>query len=438
MAIKNSINVGIIGFGTVGTGTARILIENADIIRRRLGAPVVLKKISDLDVKRDRGLKLTGVQLTTKAQEIFIDPEIDVVVELIGGYKPAKDFILEAIKNKKHVVTANKALLAVHGEEIYAAAEQAGVTVGFEASVAGGIPILAAVKNGLAANNIKSIYGIVNGTCNYILTLMTNEGRKFDEVLKEAQAKGYAEAEPTFDIEGIDSAHKLAVLAMLAYGTPVKFDDIHTEGISKITPLDIDFAKDLGYKIKLLAITKMVDGEIEARVHPTMLPEEYPIASVDGVFNALSIVGDAVGSTMFYGRGAGDMPTGSAVVSDIIDIGRDILAGCTDRTPVTAFRERRPLKIRKMEDITSCYYLRFSAIDKPGVLSRITGVLGKNNISISSMIQKGRKVDEAVPIVMMTHDAIERDVRKALDEINKMDCVAGATIVIRVEEGKQG
>ncbi len=438
MATKNSINVGIIGFGTVGTGTARILTENADIIRRRLGAPVVLKKISDLDVKRDRGIKLTGVQLTTKAQEIFIDPEIDVVVELIGGYKPAKDFILEAIKNKKHVVTANKALLAVHGDEIYAAAEQAGVTVGFEASVAGGIPILAAVKNGLAANNIKSIYGIVNGTCNYILTLMTNEGRKFDEVLKEAQAKGYAEADPTFDIEGIDSAHKLAVLAMLAYGTPVKFDDIHSEGISKITPLDIDFAKDLGYKIKLLAITKMVDGEIEARVHPTMLPEEYPIASVDGVFNALSIVGDAVGSTMFYGRGAGDMPTGSAVVSDIIDIGRDILAGCTDRTPVAAFRERRLLKIRKMEDITSCYYLRFSAIDKPGVLSRITGVLGKNNISISSMIQKGRKVDEAVPIVMMTHDAIERDVRKALGEINKMDCVAGATIVIRVEEGKQG
>ena len=433
---RKSINVGIIGFGTVGTGTARILIENADIIGRRLGAPVVLKKISDLDVKRDRGISLTGVQLTTKAQEIFTDPDIDVVVELIGGYKPAKDFILEAIKNKKHVVTANKALLAVHGEEIYAAAEKAGVTVGFEASVAGGIPILAAVKNGLAANNIKSIYGIVNGTCNYILTLMTNAGRQFDEVLKEAQAKGYAEADPTFDIEGIDSAHKLAVLSMLAYGTPVKFDDIHTEGISKITTLDIDFAKDLGYKIKLLAITKMVDGEIEARVHPTMVPEEYPIAGVDGVFNALSVVGDAVGSTMFYGRGAGDMPTGSAVVSDIIDIGRDILAGCTDRTPVAAFRERRPLKIRKMEDITSCYYLRFSAIDKPGVLSRITGVLGKNNISISSMIQKGRKVDEAVPIVMMTHDAIERDVRKALDEINKMDCVAGATIVIRVEEGK--
>ncbi len=438
MSSKKSINVGIIGFGTVGTGTARILIENAEIIKRRLGAPVMLKKISDLDVKRDRGINLGGVKLTSNVKDIIGDPDIDIVVELIGGYKPAKEFILDAIKNKKYVVTANKALLAVHGEELYSAAQKAGVTVGFEASVAGGIPILAAVRSGLAANNIKSIHGIVNGTCNYILTLMTSAGRKFDEVLKEAQAKGYAEADPTFDIEGIDSAHKLAILTMLAYGTPVKFDDIYTEGISKITPLDIDFARDLGYKIKLLAITKMVDGEIEARVHPTMLPEAYPLATVDGVFNALSVVGDAVGSTMFYGRGAGDMPTGSAVVSDIMDIGRDILAGCEDRSPVTAFRERKLLAIRKMDDITSCYYLRFSALDKPGVLSRITGVLGKNNISISSMIQKGRKVDEAVAVVMMTHDAVERDIRKALDEINKMDCVTGATVIIRVEEGKQG
>jgi len=437
MTVKKAINVGIIGFGTVGTGTARILIENADVIRRRLGAPVVLRKISDLDIKRDRGISLAGVELTTNARDVLADPEIDVVVELIGGYKPAKEFILEAIGNKKHVVTANKALLAVHGEELYAAAEKAGVTVGFEASVAGGIPILSAVRSGLAANNIQSIYGIVNGTCNYILTLMTNAGRKFDDVLREAQAMGYAEADPTFDIEGIDSAHKLAVLTMLAFGTPVKFDDIHTEGISKITPLDIDFARDLGYKIKLLAITKTVNGEIEARVHPTMLPETYPIASVDGVFNALAVVGDSVGSTMFYGRGAGDMPTGSAVVGDIIEIGRDILAGCAHRAPMTAFRERAPLKIRKMDDITSCYYLRFSAMDKPGVLSRITGVLGKNNISISSMLQKGRKIDEAVPVVMMTHDAVERDVRKALDEIDKMDCVAGPTVVIRVEEGKQ-
>jgi homoserine dehydrogenase len=438
MISKKSINVGIIGLGTVGTGTARILIDNADVIKRRLGVPVVLKKISDLDIKRDRGVKLDGVKLTTSAQELLSDPDIDIVVELIGGYKPAREFILEAIRNKKHVVTANKALLAVHGEEIYAAAEKTGMTVGFEASVAGGIPILAAIRNGLAANNIKSIYGIVNGTCNYILTLMTNAGRKFEEVLKEAQSMGYAEADPTFDIEGIDSAHKLAVLTMLAYGTPVKFEDIYTEGISKITPLDIDFARELGYKIKLLAITKMADGEVEARVHPTMLPENYPIATVDGVFNALSVVGDAVGSTMFYGRGAGDLPTGSAVVSDIIDIGRDILSGCANRSPVTAFRERAALKIRRMDDITSCYYLRFSALDKPGVLSRITGVLGKNNISISSMIQKGRKVLEAVPVVMMTHDALERDVNRALVEINGMDCVAGSTVVIRVEEGSQG
>ena len=438
MTSKKSINVGIIGFGTVGAGSARILTENADIIKRRLGAPVVLRKISDLDIKRDRGIKLGQVKLTTDAKDIIGDPDIDVVVELIGGYRPSKEFILEAIRNRTAVVTANKALLAVHGEEIYSAAEKAGVTVGYEASVAGGIPILAAIKSGLAANNIKSIYGIVNGTCNYILTLMTSAGRKFDEVLKEAQTKGYAEADPTFDIEGIDSAHKLAVLTMLAFGTPVKFDDIYTEGISKITPLDIDFARDLGYKIKLLAITKMTNGEIEARVHPTMLPESYPLSTVDGVFNALSVVGDAVGSTMFYGRGAGDMPTGSAVVSDIMNIGRDILAGCKDRTPVTAFRERKPLKIRKMDDITSCYYLRFSALDKPGVMSRITGVLGKNNISISSMIQKGRKVDEAVPVVMMSHEAIERDVRKALAEINTMDCVAGSTVVIRVEEGRVG
>jgi homoserine dehydrogenase len=437
MTSKKSINVGIIGFGTVGAGTAGILIENADIIKRRLGIPVKLKKIADLDTKRDRGVKLGDVQLTNDAKGLITDPDIDIVVELIGGYKPAREFILEAIKHKKHVVTANKALLAVHGEEIYAAAEKAGVTVGFEASVAGGIPILRSLRDGLAANQIESIYGIVNGTCNYILTLMTNEGRKFDEVLKEAQAKGYAEADPTFDIEGIDSAHKLAILTMLAFGTPVKFEDIYTEGISKITPLDIDFARDLGYKIKLLAITKRAGREVEARVHPTMLPGDFSIATVDGVFNALNVVGNAVGSTMFSGRGAGDMPTGSAVVSDIMDIGRDMVSGCAGRMPVAAFREREPLKIRKMDDITSCYYLRFTALDKPGVLSRISGVLGKNNISIESVIQKGRGAAEAVPLVMMTHEAVERNVRSALAEINTMDCVAGPTMVIRVEEGQK-
>ena len=433
MASKKSINVGIIGFGTVGAGTAGILIENADIIRRRLGVPVKLRRIADLDIKRDRGVRLGDVALTNDAQEILNDPDIDVVVELIGGYKPAKEFILEAIRKKKHVVTANKALLAVHGEEIYAAAEKAGVTVGYEAAVAGGIPILKSLKEGLAANRVESIYGIVNGTCNYILTLMTNEGRKFEEVLQEAQAKGYAEADPTFDIEGVDSAHKLAILTMLAFGTPVRFDEVYTEGISKVTPIDIEFARDLGYKIKLLAITKMVNGEVEARVHPTMVPGSFPIATVDGVFNALFVQGNAVGNTLFYGRGAGDMPTGSAVVADIMDIGRDIMSGCSHRMPVAAFRERQQLPVRKMEDISSCYYLRFAAIDKPGVLSRISGVLGRNNISIESVIQKGRGGAAAVPLVMMTHEAIERNVRKALDEINTLDCVDGPTMVIRVE-----
>ncbi len=437
MTAKKTINVGIIGLGTVGTGTARILIENADIIQRRLGARVILSKVADIDIRRDRGLDLAGVKLTADANDVIQDPTIDIVIELIGGYKPAKEFILDAIKQHKHVVTANKALLAVHGEELYAAAEKTGAMLGYEASVAGGIPILAALKDGLAANNIKSIYAIVNGTCNYILTQMTNEGRKFDEVLREAQSKGYAEADPTFDIEGIDSAHKLAILAMLSYGTPVSFKDIYTEGISKITPLDIDFARDLGYKIKLLAITKTVNGEIEARVHPTMLPKDFPIATVDGVYNALSVVGDAVGSTLFYGRGAGDMPTGSAVVSDVINISKDILAGCTNRSPIAAFRERSSLAIRKMDDITSCYYLRFTAMDKPGVLSRISGVLGRNNISIESVIQKGRGSAEAVPLVMMSHEAVERDVRTALEEINNMDCVAGPTMVIRVEDEKK-
>lgn len=433
-----AVHIGVIGLGTVGTGTVRILQENADTIRKRVGVPVLIKAIADLDTTKDRRLQLSGISLTTDAYEVIKDPAIDIVVELIGGYRPAKEFILEAFKHKKHVVTANKALLAVHGEELYKAAESAGVSIGFEAAVAGGIPILRSLRDGLAANDIASIFGIVNGTCNYILTMMTSEGRQFEEVLREAQARGYAEADPTFDIDGVDSAHKLAILTMLAFGTPVPFDAIYTEGISRITPLDIDFAGELGYKIKLLAITKMVDGEVEARVHPTMLPASYPIATVDGVYNALSVVGDAVGSTLFSGRGAGDLPTGSAVVGDIMDISRDILAGCAGRIPVTAFRERAVLPVRKMDDITSCYYLRFSAIDKPGVMSRISGVLGKNNISISSVIQKDRRVAEAVPVVMMTHEAVERDVRRALAEIDKLDCVAGSTMVIRVEEGKQG
>lgn len=433
--MKDKINVGIIGFGTIGTGTAKILINNAEIIKRRLGAPVVLKRIADLDIKKDRGIKLEKGVLTEKAEDILNDPDIDIVIELIGGYEPAKKFILKAIENGKNVVTANKALLAVHGEEIYKAAAAKNVDIGFEGSVGGGIPIIRVLKEGLAANNILSIYGIINGTSNYILTKMTNEGKAFSDVLSEAQRLGYAEADPTFDIEGIDSAHKLAVLATLAFGTPVKFDNIYTEGITKVTPLDIEYAKEFGYKIKLLAISKMDNGEIEVRVHPTMVPNEYLISTVEGVFNAIYIAGDAVGETMFYGRGAGDMPTGSAVVSDIIEIARDIINNSIGRVPSPSFQlnERKALKIKKMDEIVCPFYLRFMAMDNPGVLSKISGVLGEHNISIASMIQKGRKEGGAVSVVMMTHEAKEKDVQDALTEIDKMSFVSAKTAFIRVE-----
>ena len=433
--MKNKINVGIIGFGTIGAGTAKILINNAEIIKRRLGLPVVLKRIADLDIKKDRGIRLEKGVLTEKAEDILNDPDIDIVIELIGGYEPAKKFILKAIENGKNIVTANKALLAVHGEEIYKAAASKNVDIGFEGSVGGGIPIIRVLKEGLAANNILSIYGIINGTSNYILTKMTNEGKVFGDVLSEAQRLGYAEADPTFDIEGIDSAHKLAVLTTLAFGTPVKFDNIYTEGITKVTPLDIEYAKEFGYKIKLLAISKMDNGEIEVRVHPTMVPNEYLISTVEGVFNAIYVAGDAVGETMFYGRGAGDMPTGSAVVSDIIEIARDIINNSIGRVPSPSFQlnERKSLKIKKMDEIVCPFYLRFKAMDNPGVLSKISGVLGEHNISISSMIQRGRKEGGAVSVVMMTHEAKEKDIQDALTEIDKMSFVSAKTAFIRVE-----
>ncbi len=431
------INVGIVGFGTVGTGTAKILIENSLLIEERVGTPIVVKKIADQDTEKRREVNIDPAILTKDAREILDDPEIDIVVELIGGYGYARDFILDAIDKGKHVVTANKALLAVHGDEIFSAAYRKGVDIGFEASVGGGIPIIRALKEGLVANRIESIYGIVNGTTNYILTKMTAEGKKFGDVLKKAQEKGYAEADPTFDVEGVDAAHKLAVLISLAYGVRIRFEDIYTEGISKITPLDIEFAREFGYRIKLLAITKDDKGKIEARVHPTMLKESAMLANVDGVFNAIYVTGDAVGSTMFYGRGAGMMPTGSAVVSDIADIARNIIKKSHQRVPPLGCMEGR-IKDAKVKDISETvnhYYIRFSAMDKPGVLSKISGILGENNISISSMIQKGRQVGGSVPIVMMTHEAKEKDVRKALDEIDRLPVVHEKTVFIRIEEG---
>ncbi|TFG35283.1 MAG: homoserine dehydrogenase [Nitrospirales bacterium] len=429
------INAGIIGFGIVGSGTAKVLLENKNILRERRGLDLNLKRIADLDITTDRGIKIPGGVLTTDVNDIFNDPDIQIVVELIGGIRPAKDFILKAIQKGKHVVTANKALLATEGADIFAAAQQAGVEIGFEASVAGAIPIIKVMKESLIANRIKAIYGIINGTCNYILSKMSDEQVEFADALKEAQALGYAEADPTFDIEGFDTAHKLTILATLAYSIPLSYQSVHREGISGISSLDIGFASDLGYKVKLLAITKESDGEIELRVHPTMLPKDYLIAKVDGPFNAIYVDGDATGSTLYYGRGAGSVPTGSAVVSDIADIARNIQKNSIGRVPTipVTFRNTR---IKKIDEVVSRYYFRFSALDRPGVLSKISGILGNYNISITSVIQKGRKIGEAVPLVVLTHEAKEKDVRQALDEIDKLPVVKDKTVVIRVE-GKE-
>ncbi len=430
------INVGIIGFGTVGTGTAKILIENRKLLRDRTGVDINLKKIADLDIKRDRGIKLPKGVLTTDADSVITDPDIHIIVELIGGTTVAKEIMLKAIKNGKHVVTANKALLATHGKEIFKAAEKAGVKIGFEASVAGGIPIIKIISEGLVANRIKSIYGIINGTTNYILSKMSDENAGFAEVLKEAQKLGYAEADPTYDIEGIDSAHKLAILASLAYGTQFSLKDVYCEGISWISAVDIEFARELGYKLKLLAITKETNGKIELRVHPTMVPEDFLISKVDGVFNAVYVEGDAVGSTLYYGRGAGDMPTGSAVVSDIADISCNIANNTIGRNPLFS-RDGKGKNLLKMDDVRSRYFFRFSAIDKPGVLSRISGILGKYNISIASVIQKDRREGKTVPLVVLTHSAREKDVLSAVKEINKLKIVTGKTVFIRVEGKEQ-
>jgi len=422
----------MIGLGTVGNGVLRILRDNAQPIRSRLGVPIEITKIAVRDLKRDRGLRLASGVLTDNPTEIIEDPNIDIVVELIGGYQPAKELILASIGRGKHVVTANKALLAVHGEEIHEAARRASVTIGFEGSVGGGIPVIKALKEALAANRILSIYGIINGTSNYILSKMTDEERSFADVLAEAQRAGYAEADPTFDVGGIDTAHKLAILVNLAFGAHVRLDNIFTEGITSISPLDIDFGKELGYKLKLLAIAKWHDGQVEARVHSTMILDEYPIAKVSGVYNAIQIVGDACGDIMLYGRGAGSMPTGSAVVADIMDISRHILME-PSRNLNTNPAGASAVKLVPMDSVTSIYYFRFMALDQPGVLAQISGILGRQQISIAQMIQRGRKQGGSVPLVIMTHTALERDIQKALVEIKALACITEQPVLIRVE-----
>ncbi len=434
--MMKDINIGLIGFGTIGTGVVKLLRQNEELITKKLGARLVLKKIADINITSSRGIKISKNLLTTDAREIINDKDIPIVVELMGGYEPARTFVLDAISNGKHVITANKALLATYGNEIFPAAQKNEVDIGFEASVGGTIPIIKTLKESLVANKINSFMGIMNGTCNFILTKMTDEDKAFDTVLKEAQKLGFAEADPTFDIEGIDTAHKMAIILSLAYGKKVDLKDIYLEGITKISREDIGFARELGYRIKLLAIAMLKNGAVEARIHPTMIPSGHLLANVNQNYNAFHIVGDSSGPVFLFGQGAGMMPTASAVFSDIIDSARNILKGINCRVPLRSINETamKQIKLIPMDNVETKYYFRFSANDRPGVLSQIAGILGKNNISIATCIQKARGKRGAVPIVMTTYKAKEKNVRQALKKIDKLDIVHGNTVLIRIED----
>ncbi len=427
------IKVGLIGFGTVGSGLAETLLNQQERLEKRSGISVRLTKVADivLDTLPD---KFADIELTDNAASIIDDPNIDIIVELIGGIEPAKTFLLNAIKAGKHVVTANKALLSQHGMEIFSAAGENNVEVGFEASVGGGIPVIKSLREGLVANRIVSIMGIMNGTANYILTRMTDEGIDFETVLKAAQEEGYAEADPTYDIEGIDTAHKLVILATMAYGMDIGLDDIATEGISTIEPIDIQFAREFGYRIKLLAISRNHGDHIEARVHPTMVPEKHLLAAINGAFNAIHFTGDTVGEVLLYGMGAGKMPTGSAVAADVMDIARNIEYGAVNRVPPLSYLPENITNrdITPLSELCCPYYFRISAVDKPGVLSTVSGILSKHEISIESVIQKGRLQKGPVAIVMRTHHAREDAVAEALTEIDALDVVAAPTVKIRI------
>jgi homoserine dehydrogenase len=427
------IRVGLIGFGTVGKGLANALLAQKERLLQKTGTVFVLSTVADIALQSLPD-ELSGVTLTQDANDIFSDPKIDIVVELIGGMEPAKTFMLKAIENGKHVVTANKALLSVHGREIFQAAAKNNVEVGFEASVGGGIPVIKALKEGLVANRINYIKGIMNGTANYILSQMTDHGTPFQEVLKEAQKLGYAEADPTYDVEGIDTAHKLAILMTIAYGMNVHLDDITVEGISSIEPIDIQFARKFGYRIKLLAISRNHSDHIEARVHPTMVPEDHMLATINGAFNGIQFQGDTVGDVLLYGQGAGMMPTGSAVAADVVDIGRNIVNGCINRVPALSYLPEHigQPTITPMQQLVCPFYFRITALDKPGVLSTITGIFGKHGISIRSMIQQERDANEPVYIVFRTHRATEGAVEKAIAEIDALDICTVPTVKIRV------
>jgi homoserine dehydrogenase len=431
------IRVGLLGIGTVGGGTWDVLNRNADEIQRRAGRAIDITQVADKDASRAKRITRGKAKLLTDAYEVVRSKDVDIVIELIGGYTVAKDLVLEAIRRGKHVVTANKALLATHGNEIFKAAQKQGVMVGFEASVAGGIPIIKAVREGLAANRIDWIAGIINGTSNFILSEMRDKGISFDTALEDAQQRGYAEADPTFDIEGVDAAHKLTILSALAFGIPMQFKKAYTEGISRLTQEDIRYAEELGYRIKLLGITKRTERGIELRVHPTLVPTRRLIANVEGVMNGILVKGDAVGPTLYYGAGAGALPTASAVVADLIDVTRLITADPEHRVPHLAFQpdQLSSVPILGMNDVETSYYLRMRVQDKPGVLADVTRILADSKISIEAMVQKEPgKGEQRVDIVLLTHLSLEKNVNQAIGKIEKLKTVVGAVTRIRLEE----
>jgi homoserine dehydrogenase len=430
------VRIALLGCGTVGSGVVKLLHQNAAMLERRLGAPLELAGVANRSLKPDASLGLTASLITNDAAALVTRPDIDIVVELFGGIEPARTLILSALAAGKDVVTANKALLAEHGGEIFEAAAKAGLAVGFEASVGGGVPIIRTLRQALAADRQRAVYGIVNGTCNSILSTMSEQGAEFDTALAEAQRTGLAEADPALDIEGHDAAHKLCLLVALAFGVLLKPEQVYTEGITRVTQADIAYAGELGYTVKLLAIAKDNDGAVEARVHPTMIPARHVLASVSGAYNAIYIHGEALGSTMYLGLGAGQMPTATAVVGDILEIAHERSYGVKVRShslgyPVDWVRRAR---VKPMDDVVCEYYLRFMAEDKPGVLGRIASVLGRNKISMASVIQQGRGVAKTVPVIMRSHEAREKNLMRALREIQQKRIVSAAPTFIRIEE----
>jgi len=430
------VRLALLGCGTVGEGVVRLLRRNAAMFERKLGAPLELAGVADRSLKPIPSLGIDAKLITRDGAALVERDDIDIVVELFGGYEPARSLILKALAAGKDVVTANKALLAAHGAEIFRAAGQAGLAIGFEASVGGGVPIIRTLREALAGDRQRAVYGIVNGTCNSILSMMTDGGAEFADALKQAQRDGLAEADPSLDIEGHDAAHKLCLLVTLAFGVLLEPKQVHTEGISRITLADINYARELGYTIKLLAIAKDDDGAIEARVHPTMIPTRHLLAGVGGAFNAIYIHGEALGSSMYFGLGAGQMPTATAVMADILEIARHRIAGARGGAhalgyPVAHLKRAR---VKPMDDVICEYYLRFNARDKPGVLGAIASVLGRNGISIVSVIQKGRGVETTVPVIMRTHEAREKNLKRALAAISRLRMVEGSPAFIRIEE----